>query len=654
MQSSDYIDSEDQPVVPSSCDEAPFRGFGHEPCSWAVQMSGTSVSTDVPWQSDLPSEDDKGQVARVFCALARIQEQLDKLLEGQAELRCTVDTFASVGGKSPMSPAKRKQTGDDSDADRCGTLLLSDIQIGEPLVVEPISPTTPRARPRLLRQSSKISYKSAGSQHKPMRWNGKKTGADTPVSSTSRSTKMSHLLRRSRSAFDGLRTADEDKDELRIVFEHAEEIEDKLNEEKSLMDQLREMNRQQLEMLLDSVIGILIVCNAVFIGVSLDATPEQGRIIFAIDLFFSVAFISELLIKLCVNGFNGQFRGENRLMNIFDASLIAIDLLQLSLQVLYPDATNNMANMPSASLFRVVRLCKLVRILRLLRHPVLQTLLMMMHGMIGGLPTLGWALLLFMFSVYIVALLCREFLGRQEEDHTHSYFSDVPRAMITTFRCSFGDCTDLAGTPIFEHVDKKHGIGFSVFYCLFAFTMSIGMFNVISAIFVQSTLAAATGMKAKQKKARLQDDVLWATRVNAIVRKIASTVLDLDETERLSEHTDMIYDLDVSCDTMDRIGMDPVVRAALEELDVDAEDHECLSEILDVDQNGSVVVIELLQAIRRLRGNPRRSDIVSVDLLCRSIQSTLKEMQQSLTEGFQKVSTLTTPRIRKDCECDSN
>eukprot|EP00929_Paragymnodinium_shiwhaense_P099464 TRINITY_DN6111_c0_g2_i2.p1 TRINITY_DN6111_c0_g2~~TRINITY_DN6111_c0_g2_i2.p1 ORF type:complete len:670 (-),score=87.69 TRINITY_DN6111_c0_g2_i2:298-2175(-) len=600
------------------------------------EVLGTFARTDVSRHADTVSEAER-QIGQVFCVLSSMQEQLDKVLEGQVELRCAVDSVACVGDISPRwPPRKRKQSGGDSDAGKYSTLVLSDIQIGEP--VDPLSPTTPKAPPRLVRQDSKISYKSANCQGKAGRWNAKKTGADTPVSCTTSNTHLSRLLRRSRSAFDGLRTADEDKDELRMVFERAEEIEDTLNEKKSLADRIREMNRQQMEIIVDSVIGILIVCNAVFIGVSLDAAPEHGNTIFAIDIFFSAAFITELLIKLCVNGFNGQFRGENRLMNIFDASLIAIDLLQLSLQAVDPDATNNIANMPSASLFRVVRLCKLVRILRLLRHPVLHTLLMMMHGMIGGLPTLGWALLLFIFSVYIVALLCREFLGRQEEDYTYTYFSNVPRAMVTTFRCSFGDCTDLAGTPIFEHVDAQYGMGFSIFYCLFAFTMSIGMFNVISAIFVQSTLAAATGMKAKQKKARLKDDALWATRVNTIVRKIASTVLDLDETDRLSDHIDMIYDLDVRCDTMDEIGVDPVVRAALEELDVDAEDHECLSEILDVDQNGSVVVIELLQAIRRLRGTPRRSDIVTVDLICRSMQGTLNEIKQSLTDGSKNIS----------------
>eukprot|EP00929_Paragymnodinium_shiwhaense_P095375 TRINITY_DN5647_c1_g1_i1.p1 TRINITY_DN5647_c1_g1~~TRINITY_DN5647_c1_g1_i1.p1 ORF type:complete len:270 (-),score=40.34 TRINITY_DN5647_c1_g1_i1:335-1144(-) len=255
---------------------------------------------------------------------------------------------------------------------------------------------------------------------------------------------------------------------------------------------------------------------------------------------------------------------------------------------------------------------------------------MMMHGTVGGLPTLAWALLLFTLCVYVVALMSREFLGNGQHPIVHDYFSDVPRAMVTTFRCSFGDCATIEGTPIFEHVDEAYGLGTSFMLCLFAFAMTIGMFNVISAIFVESTLAAATSLKLKQKNERLQDNALWSSRISLIVRRIGMLALDIGTEDKLSDYVDKIYELDVSCSLMDEIGCDPDVRAALEELDVDPEDHDNLSEILDVDQNGSVVVTELLQAIKRLRGNPRRSDIVTVDLMCRSILTSVKELNDSL------------------------
>eukprot|EP00929_Paragymnodinium_shiwhaense_P044720 TRINITY_DN22935_c0_g1_i1.p1 TRINITY_DN22935_c0_g1~~TRINITY_DN22935_c0_g1_i1.p1 ORF type:complete len:653 (-),score=101.39 TRINITY_DN22935_c0_g1_i1:131-2089(-) len=461
------------------------------------------------------------------------------------------------------------------------------------------------------------------------------TGACPGTTMTGTMTTPSISRRKSKSNFEAFRTEDEDKKDLREIFRLSESLAPDEEKQTSCIEHLKglgDMTKSQFEMFLDSVIGILIVLNAMFIGVSMDATEDQMDAVFIIDLFFSGSFIVELLCKVCMNGFSGQFRGDSRFMNMFDAFLISIDLVQLAMQLAMPAATDNMGSLPSASIFRVVRLFRLVRILRLLRHPVLQTLLIMLHGMAGGLPTLGWALLLFVMTVYVVALMFREFLGREEHYQIYEYFNSVPRAMITTMRCSFGECVTIQGTPIFEHVDAKYGFGFSVFYCLFAFAMSIGMFNVISAIFVQSTLASATALTAKQKKTRLLDEKLWASRVHFIVCRLMESCLlwDPESSGPLSDYVDDVYDLKINTSELDRLGADVEVRTALDDLDVDPEDHQLLADILDVEQTGHVAVIELLQGVKRLRGNPRRSDIVAVDLTCRAIQNNLKDMSELL------------------------
>eukprot|EP00929_Paragymnodinium_shiwhaense_P072252 TRINITY_DN36669_c0_g1_i1.p1 TRINITY_DN36669_c0_g1~~TRINITY_DN36669_c0_g1_i1.p1 ORF type:complete len:734 (+),score=155.45 TRINITY_DN36669_c0_g1_i1:110-2203(+) len=670
-------DEQMEPTIPSSWDEAPLKGpMSTSQFAWTAHAAASSTA---------PSGDEDAGSARVLHVLAEVQQQLQQLLHGQAALLGSglAQKFQSCGHMTPPAtsaaaaagfqmqdvslgdihivtkpPRVPSPWGAATPPNRDGGAVLHDISgtLSEqsafaPIRVpsggsgdrEPMTPTSPRGKRRARLMTGKVSKASSSKGANADSKGSPRDRALTDESTSNLSAVPSVATKsvdggaekaqaylRSRSAFDCGRTADEDKNELKEVFLHAERVIREIEERPPLKDRILNMTRAQKEMGVDSIIGVIIVLNAIFIGFSMDSAPESQQTILAIDICFSVSFVSELLAKLYVNGYRVQYLGSQRWMNLFDATLIVIDLVQLSILLVNPNAANSVGDMPSASLFRVVRLVRLVRILRLLRHPVLQTLLMMMHGMIGGLPTLGWALLLFVISVYMVALMCREFLGRNMYPNIYEYFSDVPRAMITTFRCSFGDCSTLAGTPIFEHVDERYGIWFSAFYCLFNFTMAIGMFNVISAIFVQSTMAAATGMKTKQKKQRLQDDDLWSTRVSTIVRQIATLILGIEEADRLSDNVDVIYDLDVSCDTMDKLGSDPVIQHALEELDVDPEDHEALSEILDVDGNGSVVVIELLQGIKRLRGNPRRSDIVTLDLLCRSMQSTMQEVHQLL------------------------
>eukprot|EP00929_Paragymnodinium_shiwhaense_P005546 TRINITY_DN10770_c0_g2_i1.p1 TRINITY_DN10770_c0_g2~~TRINITY_DN10770_c0_g2_i1.p1 ORF type:complete len:694 (+),score=131.89 TRINITY_DN10770_c0_g2_i1:132-2213(+) len=500
-----------------------------------------------------------------------------------------------------------------------------------------ISPTSPvsssgkRRGPRIFLSSSSSKAPSRSVSHDE---NNKVAFFDTvPTDSCSEHSTPSEprprlLSKRSKSNFEAFRTEDEDKADLKALFELAEIDQSEEVDQKPLLERLRSITAQHVEMTLDSVIGLFIVLNAIFIGFSMDATEQQQGLVFTIDISFSVVFIFELMTKLKMHGFRGQFLGSNRFMNMFDAGLIFIDLVQLVLQIVYPSAASNVADLPSASLFRIVRLARLIRILRLLRHPALQTLLMMLHGMFGGLPTLCWALLLFISTVYVVALMFREFLGRAEHQRIYEYFFNVPRAMVTTFRCSFGDCTTIQGTPIFEHVDEVYGMGFSLFYCLFAFAMSIGMFNVISAIFVQSTMAAATALQNKNKKERLQNESLWASRVTVLVKAVLEACYPWrDDITDLSKEVDDIYELKVETNILERLGNCPIVIEALEDLDVDPEDHTHLADILDVEQSGNIAIIELLQGIKRLRGNPRRSDIVAIDLTCRAMQNTLKQIQ---------------------------
>merc|ERR1719217_1448433 len=99
------------------------------------------------------------------------------------------------------------------------------------------------------------------------------------------------------------------------------------------------------------------------------------------------------------------------------------------------------------------------------------------------MTTLVWSIVLFILIVYVVALLFREFFGRQSgKDYTNIYpfFQTVPRSMFTVFRCSFGDCSTIGGTPIFEFVTEEYGGLYGFCYCLFIFVMTIGLFNVIS------------------------------------------------------------------------------------------------------------------------------------------------------------------------------
>merc|ERR1712232_1534584 len=73
--------------------------------------------------------------------------------------------------------------------------------------------------------------------------------------------------------------------------------------------------------------------------------------------------------------------------------------------------------------------------------------------------------------------------------------------------------------------------------------------------------------------------------------------------------------------------MEPQARTALLNLDICEEDHEHLHDILDPDNGGTIGVLDLLDGLARLRGEPRRSDIITIDLMVRSLQQSLGDLQ---------------------------
>merc|ERR1712083_631274 len=65
---------------------------------------------------------------------------------------------------------------------------------------------------------------------------------------------------------------------------------------------------------------------------------------------------------------------------------------------------------------------------------------------------------------------------------------------------------------------------------------------------------------------------------------------------------------------------------SLIELDIDQADHPKLADILDQDHGGTVTVLEFFIGISRLRGEPRRSDVVNIDLMVRAVQTTAENI----------------------------
>lgn len=456
------------------------------------------------------------------------------------------------------------------------------------------------------------------------------------------------------------------KDKLRRILEVNEDIEARktaegaLREKKrkgSLYTRISSLEGHELELLIDSNMSLVIILNAIFIGVSLDHDKnldDDHRMTGwqVVDIVFTCIFVVELVTKCFLHGFSAHYCGKDKYSNTFDSLLIFLDATQMVIGLSMPETSRKMqdAGIPAASLFRIVRLVRLTRLIRLLRTEYFKDLLSMLQGMAGGALTLLWAVVVFFLMVYVVALICREFFGSDITPiaNVTKYFENVPRSMFTVFRCSFGDCSTDGGVPIPEHISAEFGGAYAILYCFFVFMITIGLFNVISAIFVDSTMSAQADIATKRAQERLEDEERWAESVATIIREMliaesqsserSPDSMDTKLSERaaitgpyLVQNFESICSVEFHRDTLDRaVHKDHPdsknVRHALLNLDIDPTDQKRLSDILDPDHSGTVSVLELTEGLKRLRGDPRRSDVVTCDLMIRSLQEKVDDI----------------------------
>jgi hypothetical protein len=183
----------------------------------------------------------------------------------------------------------------------------------------------------------------------------------------------------------------------------------------------------------------------------------------------------------------------------------------------------------------------------------------------------------------------------------------------------------------------------------FLFITVIGLFNVISAIFVQSVMASADNLLNQRKVTRLEDEEIWANNIVVLLRALNSGLTDdceqglhLEDSFCFTpKQVDKLLVTQVPRSVLDRvIENNKSAVQALHNLDIDQRDHKHLPDILDPDNSGSISMPELVDGLKRLRGDARRSDIISVDLMIRSLQERMEDVIGHLTDKSQ-----TTPSV---------
>jgi len=391
---------------------------------------------------------------------------------------------------------------------------------------------------------------------------------------------------------------------------------------------------------LEPVMCLVIVLNSFSIGyqANYNIAAHESQEWFVIDVFFTLAFLAELLINLGYRGWKWFIYGHDAHWNYFDSVLIFLALTDHVVTLISQSPIGTM----TLSLVRVVRLVRLSRLVRVFRLQVLRELAFMIKGLTAGSKTLGLAMILLFCCVYIIGVFANLTLARSvPADLDVDYFGNVPLAMFTVFRCLVGECSDGAGRSLLAMYSTDFGVPFNIAYVASVIFIVFGVFNLIFAIYVEATMTAAKSHKMGNR----QEEVKVARSARELFKKfaVAQTVMnsksaqDREAYGRTREFKQMLRqsylaadvdsaNIQISKDVFLLTLHDKEVQHLLDALDIGS-DRANLYDIFDADSSGTVEASELIQGFLSVRGEAKKTDVVANLLAVKATQCMLRKVE---------------------------
>ncbi|CAK9061789.1 unnamed protein product [Durusdinium trenchii] len=394
----------------------------------------------------------------------------------------------------------------------------------------------------------------------------------------------------------------------------------------------------RMALLADVVPGIVIVMNALVLGLSSDIA-EDHLVWKAFNIFFLAFYTLEFIVKVYLFGWRWFFLGDEWAWNYFDVFCLALSWVEEVITWILTAVNNGQSvDLNTMVFIRMLRLTRLVRLVRTLRFEIFYELKMMVLGVVSGMRVLIWAMVLLLVIIYTTGVAAKNVFGQEEPE-----FETVPAAMFTLFRCFTDGCESYDGKPLMERMRPKYGVLLVVSYVCMFMLVCLGVFNLIMAIFLENVVANQLQRKlmgidntANKMEVDIKDSLLrlvLRSKTNGVpeeveedLRAISQTFHRWDARVRAMFETLSSSQVVITKPAFLSWLQDKEFISVLKEADIETANQAGIFECLDADMSGWLTMDEIYNGLMRLRGPVAKSEIVGFCLRLRHVAQIVHSM----------------------------
>lgn len=404
-------------------------------------------------------------------------------------------------------------------------------------------------------------------------------------------------------------------------------------------------------MYIEPFVGLLIIGNGVMIGFQTDPLFENWPGWVWFELSFTVILIVEIALRMHLLRCRNYWCGAEKVWNWFDLFLAGTGITDVGVQL----ASQESSDIFGTSLLRFCRLIRLARIVKVFRLKFMKDLRLMVKGWIAGIRTLALAFTLLFAVLYVLSGFATMTIGNSQrtvEVDLQHYFETIPNTMFTAFRCFTGECVNDKGHSITSVLADEFGVAFVLSFVASYMLVTMGIFNVILAVYVDITMKAAKENEAVTAEQYARESIRIARTTRELLKKFAAAhrefllmdkeTIDIGQISRkefnpmpaLFTDDDVREEIEISKELFLVVIQDHSVQSLMDELDLPP-DRANLFEVIDADGSGTLQITELVQGLLKIRGDISKSDTVASLLATKAVQRIVEEMKENIEENFE-------------------